>query len=114
MRTHKELQKDFEYDDIESFLADCKTEEFAKLYKTQALCASNYKAISMQTIVQQCKHLTEQQQQQLEAVLAKYPQLFGNKLCKYLQQIHLEIDKTIKPSFQRHYPIPHHNLQAFW
>ena len=60
-----------------------------------------------------CHHLSTKQQQELQQVLQRYPSLFTNKLRKYPEQIHFYIDDTVAPSFQRHYPIPHHNLAAF-
>ena len=65
-------------------------------------------------IAASCTHLDIDQKQKLAKFLAKYPVLFNGELKVYPhQQLHLDIDPSIKPHVSRAYPIPRTQLNTF-
>ena len=75
---------------------------------------SLYDKADVASVVQQCTHLTQEQQNKLHQVLSKYETLFNGNLKKYQgKQIHLKIDPSISPTCTQAYPIPHAHLKVF-
>jgi hypothetical protein len=75
---------------------------------------SEYKAANILEIVNtQCQHLDVRQREQLYTVLSRFPDLFSVQLRNYPKEVHINVDPTATPSFQRHYSVPHHNLAVF-
>ncbi len=75
---------------------------------------STYDAADLEKVVEDCKHLSEQQRMQLLQLLKRHPKLFDGVLRHYVgEQIHLETDPSVTPKQVRYYPIPHVNLALF-
>ena len=65
-------------------------------------------------IAARCTHLDIDQQQKLAKLLPKYPVLFNGELKVYPhQQLHLDIDPSIKPHVSHAYPIARMQLNTF-
>ena len=75
---------------------------------------SLYKMHDQTVIAKGCVHLSSQQQQHLSTLLSRFPTLFHGELKVYPHnQLHLDIDPSIKPFVLRAYPIPKKQLQIF-
>ena len=70
---------------------------------------SKYETADIDKVVRSCSHLDQTQQNDLRAVLEKYPKLFDNKLGTYPdEKIHLDLKPGAIPHCQpRAYSVPH-------
>ena len=76
--------------------------------------AADYPPVDIQTVVQNCSHLSLDQQNKLASVLSDIPGMFDGKLRHYPdEEIHLGIDPTIHPNGCRVYPVPQSQLNCF-
>ena len=65
-------------------------------------------------IAKGCVHLSSEQQQLLTTLLSRFPTLFNGELKVYPHnQLHLDVDPSIKPFVSHAYPIPKKQLQIF-
>ena len=75
---------------------------------------SLYETHDPTVIAKGCVHLSSEQQQQLTTLLSRFPTLFNGELKVYPHnQLHLDVDPSIKPFVLRAYPIPKKQLQIF-
>ena len=70
---------------------------------------SKYETADIDKVVRSCTHLDQTQQNDLRAVLEKYPKLFDNELGTYPdEKIHLDVKANAIPHCQpRAYSVPH-------
>lgn len=68
--------------------------------------AANYQPVDIQTVVQNCIHLSLDQQNKLASVLNDFPGIFNGNSDTIQKKIHFGIDPTIRPHQCRAYPIP--------
>ena len=79
-----------------------------------AIKDSLYEKHDPSQIAASCTHLDIDQKQKLAKLLTKYPVLLNGELKVYPhQQLHLDIDPSIKPHVSRAYPIPRMQLNTF-
>ena len=76
---------------------------------------SKYETADINLVVRSCTHLSQEQQNQLEEVLSRYPTLFNNKLGTYPDEtIHLDLNDDAVPHCQpRAYSVPHNHRPIF-
>ena len=68
----------------------------------------------METVLQQQKHLNEEQKKQLGSILSQCEKLFNGKLGKYTMiKIHLELKPDAKPIHLKPYPVPRAHVGLF-
>lgn len=83
-------------------------------YHSKTIKMSSYDKVDIDTVIKNCKHLTEKQQEELRAVLRKYERLFDGKLKKYVgEKIHLELEPNYEPHRSRAYQVPFAHLKVF-
>jgi hypothetical protein len=70
---------------------------------------SKYETADIDKVVQTCTHLDQTQQNDLHAVLERYPKLFDHELGTYPnEKIHLDLKEGAVPHYQpRAYSVPH-------
>jgi Retroviral aspartyl protease len=113
MCTHQQLLELQDPQDLYLEMQDTLHGSLTDLYDVQYK-KSEYKASDVREIVdQQCTHLDKNKRDELYAVLSRFPDLFSGRLRKYPKEVHINVDPTVTPSFQRHYAVPHHNLAVF-
>ena len=79
------------------------------LYRgTGPIQAAKYDKVDIPTMCKDLKHLTDTQQQELEAILQKYNKLFSGKLGTYPhKKFHIELKPgTILYHCKQPYPVP--------
>ena len=75
---------------------------------------SLYETHDPKVIAEGCVHLSSEQQQLLITLLSQFPTLFNGELKVYPHnQLHLEVDPSIKPFVSCAYPIPKKQLDIF-
>ena len=76
--------------------------------------ASTYEYVHTDKVADECKHLSEEQRQQLRQLLRKFPRLFSGKLGKYNgEKVHLDIDPNAEPHAARAYSVPRKHEARF-
>ena len=77
--------------------------------RIQGIIESKYTAADLEKIVQECTHLTKEEQRQLLRLLQKYEDLFDGSLGTWkTTPIQLELkDPNVKPYHAKPYPVPH-------
>ena len=86
---------------------------FDELFQSEML-ARAYGKVSTEEVSMKQKHLNEEQQCRLQAVLDKRKTLFDGKLGRYPhKQFHIELEPDAKPEWQRAYPIPFRYRKVF-
>ena len=82
--------------------------------KTSQINESKYETADIDAVVRKCSHLSQNQQNDLRAVLEKHPVLFNNQLGSYPdEKIHLDIDEHAEGHTTRAYTVPHNHLKVF-
>ena len=82
--------------------------------KGKEIKESKYEPVDLSTIVENCKHLNQEQQAGLLAVLSQYETLFSGKLGKYNgPPVHLDLEENTVPHRTRAYDIPHSQKEIF-
>jgi Retroviral aspartyl protease len=113
MCMHQQLLELQDLQDLYLEMQDTLHGSLTDLYKVQYK-KSEYKASDVREIVdQQCTHLDANKRNELYAVLSRFPDLFSGRLSKYSKEVHVDVNPTVTPSFQRHYAMLHHNLAVF-
>jgi len=75
---------------------------------------AKYDAVSIEDVVKECTHLTEEQKTDLHTVLSKFQRLFSGKLGVYPhRKFHIELEPGARPKHARPYAIPRIHLAAF-
>ena len=75
---------------------------------------SLYETHDPTVIAQGCVHLSSKQQEQLTTLLSRFHTLFNGELKVYPHnQLHLDVDPSIKPFVSHTYPIPKKQIQIF-
>ncbi|KAL7434955.1 hypothetical protein ACHAXH_002430 [Discostella pseudostelligera] len=75
---------------------------------------AKYDAVSIEDVVKECMHLSEEQRADLQVVLSKFQKLFSGKLGVFpYQKFHIELDPGARPKHVRPYAIPRIHLAAF-
>ena len=83
-------------------------------YKSKTIGQSTYQQTSIDNVVASCAHLAPSQQQQLLALLNKFPTLFNGKLKYYTDhEIHLDLDPNVTPTTTRPYTVPNMHMDVF-
>ena len=89
-------------------------DSFAITTNKTVIQESTYDQHGVRTVCNKCTHLTNNQREQLHSVLCKYQTIFDGTLKHYPdEEIHLDIDPTIKPNCSGTYPVPHKQLPLF-
>lgn len=83
-------------------------------YKSKNIKPSLYAEFDVRDVAQGCKHLSQDQRNELESLLLQFPKLFSGKLGHYPhEKVHLDVDPNATPKHQRAYPVPHRNKEVF-
>ena len=70
--------------------------------------------MTQKDIAKGCVHHSSKQKWLLTILLSRFPTLFNGELKEYPHnQLHLDVDLSIKPFVSRAYPIPKEQLQIF-
>jgi hypothetical protein len=78
------------------------------------ILAAHYEKVSINNVIDKCKHLNDDQCTDLTELLSSYTTLFSGKLGHYPHEtVHIEIDKGATPVHKRHYPVPRIHEQTF-
>jgi hypothetical protein len=84
------------------------------LSSNPVILPSQYEQADLPQVVQNSKHLTPQQHQQLHRVLSKHSKLFDGTLGRYPgESIHLDVDPSVPPHRSRAYPVPNSHMKLF-
>jgi len=89
--------------------------EAARLgYKSKTILPSKYEGATIEEVMSKCTHLSLDKQNELAAVLKKYPTLFSPTLGLYPhEQIHLDIQDNAEPHQSKAYTIPKNHDEVF-
>jgi hypothetical protein len=75
---------------------------------------AKYDAVSIEDVVKECMHLSEEQRADLQVVLSKFQKLFSGKLGVFPhQKFHIALEPGARPKHVRPYAIPRIHLAAF-
>ena len=75
---------------------------------------SKYEGTTPAEVAQSCKHLTQEQRDDLEKLLSKFDKLFDGKLRKFTdEKIHLEVDPNVPSHRSRPYTVPFSQRELF-
>ena len=98
-------------DDEEPFSDRGSDHAVGKDLYSYSINVSKYKTADIKQVVRSCTHLSQEQQNQLEEVLSRYPTLFNNKLGTYPDEtIHLDLNDDTVPHCQlRAYSVSHNH-----
>ena len=100
---------DIDDEDIDIDIGEAYVEDPSKDIK-----ASRYEDTDIHKTCRSATHLSQNQQNDLYAVLSKYTKLFDNKLGKYTdEQIHLDLRPDAVPTQTRAYTVPHNHRSVF-
>ena len=83
-------------------------------YLAQPILDAKYDKTDVSQVAQDQEHLTEQQKDDLRAILKKHEELFSGKLGLYPhKKVHIELEEGAKPVHARPYPVPHVHMETF-
>ena len=83
-------------------------------YKSKKIKPSEYEGANVEQVVRSCSHLSLDKQNDLQAVLNKYPKLCNAKLGVYpKEKIHLDLDANVEPHRTRSYTVPRNHQEVF-
>ena len=106
----EDLEGDWWQEELFSFDADENDDDGGGVKIKQA----KYDEADIHEIVQGCKHLTQDQRNELEELLLMHPGLFDGKLKKYTgEKIHLDLRDDAVPHTSRHYSVPRTQMETF-
>ena len=89
-------------------------EDWLDSYLSNTILDAKYEKADVREVAESQKHLTLQQQRQLEEVLAKYEKLFDGTLGVYPhKKFHIDIKEDAIPKHSRPYAVPRIHLEAF-
>lgn len=95
-----------------SFIED--NEDFDIDEYLQEILPSKYESVQIDTVIQQQKHLTSSQKNDLRQVLNQFTTLFNGKLgCYPHAKVHLQLKPDAKPYHARPYAVPHIHRNIF-
>lgn len=98
----------------DDFMFDHFDEDIYENYAVTKILDAMYEHMDLEDVVKMQTHLDPQQQQQLLAVLKKYPRVFGNDLgCYPHKKFHIELQPDAKPVHRRAYPVPRVHEDTF-
>ena len=96
------------------FLSCLMTRANHSFLSSKTLLHSKYGVVSAREVAEQQKHLSPEQQRDLEKLLSKYSRLFTGKLGRFPhRKVHLELQQDARPVSCRPYPVPRHHEQVF-
>jgi len=100
-----------ELEDAELFADDI---SFANPYKSKVILDRAYQETDPSTVAQQQSHMSKAEQQQFQAVLNKYPNVFNGELGKYPhKKISLRLKSGSKPIHKKPYPVAYKREDLF-
>ena len=99
---------------LNSELLDPTQDAFVLSTLSDSILAADYQAVDITTVVQNCTHLNPDQQNKLATVLNDFTDMFDGVLRHYPdEEIHLDIDPSVRPHRCRAYPVPRTHLKNF-
>ena len=103
-QTHKDYNGLMEeLEDAELFADDL---TFANPYKYKVILDRAYHETDPTTVASQQSHMSKPEQQQFQAVLNKYPNVFNGELGRYPhKKISLKLKSGAKPIHKKPYPV---------
>jgi hypothetical protein len=105
---HSDIGNDHAYNASQEDYDDEPTSKCKKINK------SKYESANIDQVVCACTHLNMVQQNDLQAVLEKYPVLFNNELGVYPDElIHLDLLEDAVSHATRAYTVPHNHQAVF-
>ena len=100
-----------ELEDAELFADDL---SFANPYKSKVILDRAYQETDPSTVAQQQSHMSKAEQQQFQAILSKYPNVFNGELGKYPhKKISLRLKPGSKPIHKKPYPVAYKREDLF-